>query len=367
MPAPRVLVITPDFPPDLGGIQVLLHRLVAGWTQVEPTVLTLGGAGTTAFDAAQPFPVRRISVEGLPRAAAIVKFNAAALGHGTCAKPNLVLSGHVVAAPAAVLLRRLRGIPFAQYLYAKEVDGRPGLTRLGVRHAARVIAISGYTAGLARACGASETGLRTILPGVDLAPPSGIERASRPTVVTVGRLRDPYKGHDTMLAALPALVRQVPDLHWVVIGDGPLRPELEAAATRHGVGDRITFAGAISDAERDDWLDRAWVFSMPSRVPPGTMSGEGFGIVFLEAGAHGLPVVAGGVGGAVDAVVDGETGVLIDPTDPIALADALAALLSDRVRAERMGAAGRARAASLAWPLVARQVEDELLTMLDGG
>ena len=102
---------------------------------------------------------------------------------------------------------------------------------------------------------------------------------------------------------------------------------------------------------------------MPSRLPASGRGGEGFGIAYLEASARGLPVVAGNVGGAPDAVADGETGILVDPTDHLALADAVSELLIDRGRAEALGRAGEARARSLAWPHVVRQVEDVLLEL----
>ncbi len=164
-----------------------------------------------------------------------------------------------------------------------------------------------------------------------------------------------------MLEALPAIRARVPGVRWVVVGDGPLRAELEARAARLGIRDIVTFAGAVSDAERDAWLDRAHVFAMPSRLPPGGAGGEGFGIVYLEAGAHGLPVVAGAAAGAVDAVLDGETGLLVAPNDPAAVAGAIADLLLDRDRARRLGEAGARRAAQLSWPRMVARVEDVLL------
>ncbi len=103
---------------------------------------------------------------------------------------------------------------------------------------------------------------------------------------------------------------------------------------------------------------------MPSRLPAGG-AGEGFGIVYLEAGVHGLPVVAGNVGGALDAVVDGTTGLLVDPTRPRPVADAVSRLLLDREAAGRMGAAGSEHAHDFAWPAIAGRVE-ALLTETAG-
>jgi phosphatidylinositol alpha-1,6-mannosyltransferase len=98
------------------------------------------------------------------------------------------------------------------------------------------------------------------------------------------------------------------------------------------------------------------VFAMPSRVPARS-AGEGFGIVYLEAGVHGLPVVAGRAGGALDAVLDGSTGLLVDPTDHVQVAQAITRLLTDRESAARMGAAGSERARNFSWPIIAGRVE----------
>ena len=106
---------------------------------------------------------------------------------------------------------------------------------------------------------------------------------------------------------------------------------------------------------------------MPSRLPGPGEAGDGFGIVYLEAGSYGKPVVAGNVGGPLDAVVDGETGLLVDPADPVGVANAIERLLSDRQLALRLGRAGAQRAQDFAWPLVAQRVQALLLEQLAAG
>jgi glycosyltransferase involved in cell wall biosynthesis len=122
----------------------------------------------------------------------------------------------------------------------------------------------------------------------------------------------------------------------------------------------VIFAGAVGDAERDRLLDEAWVFAMPTRRPADGRGGEGFGMVYAEAGAHGVPSVASRVPGVVDAVRDGETGLLVAPGDAGAVAAAAIALLGDRERRDRLGAAARERAQALAWERVLPAVEDIL-------
>lgn len=172
----------------------------------------------------------------------------------------------------------------------------------------------------------------------------------------MARLAQPYKGHDVLLHSLALVRARVPDAHLDVVGDGPLRPELERIAAEAGVADAVTFHGSTSDGERDALLSNAAVFAMPSRVD-GFASGEGFGIAYIEAGAHGLPVVGGNVGGASDAVIAGETGLLIDPESPEAVANALCELLLDPSRARAMGQAGWEHARLLSWNRTASEVE----------
>jgi phosphatidylinositol alpha-1,6-mannosyltransferase len=153
-----------------------------------------------------------------------------------------------------------------------------------------------------------------------------------------------------------------------VIGEGPLRNEFERIAAESGLTDQALFLGGLDDAGRNEWLARARVFVMPSRLSE-RGGGEGFGIAYLEAGAHGLPVVAGAVGGALDAVLHDVTGLLVDPTDPAAVADAVAGLLLDPARAEALGRAGRRRAEEMTWAATASAlagVLDSAVNAADG-
>ena len=298
------------------------------------------------------------------RRAGLVALNGLALAHARSFRPEVILCGHIVAAPAALLASRFSGAPVVAYLYADEGPAQPRLARLTFRSAAATIALGSYGRELAVTLGAPRDRVVTIAPGVDPPMLPRCARCDEPLIVTIARLTDRYKGHDVVLDALPAIRERVAGARWVVVGDGPLRGELEARAAALGVSEIVTFAGSVSDSERDAWLDRARVFVMPSRLPPGGAGGEGFGIVFLEAGAHGLPVVAGAVAGALDAVLDGETGVLVDPESPRAVADAVAGLLLDPERARRLGDAGARRAAEFTWQRMVERVEDVLLAAI---
>jgi phosphatidyl-myo-inositol dimannoside synthase len=353
----RLLLITPDFPPRLGGIQVLAHRLATHFQYTTTQVHTLDTEGAGKWDMAQTLDVRRVPV-GRDRRLALVRLNAAAVKAAWRFRADVVLAMHIVAAPAAAAIQRILGVPTVTYLHAREVSAAPGLARFAVQHSSQIVAVSRYTAGLAVGAGADPQRIAVIPPGVDWRElPTG-ERLPTPTVVTVARIEDSYKGHDVMVRAMPLVRSRIPETQWVVVGDGSRRRDIERLAALHGVNGAIRMCGAVDDAERDWWLDHAHVFAMPSRTPASGGAGEGFGIVYSEAGVHGLPVVGGRAGGALDAVVDGSTGLLVDPGDHVQVADAISRLLMDRQLAARMGAAGSEHARGFAWAQIAGRVEN---------
>jgi phosphatidylinositol alpha-1,6-mannosyltransferase len=357
----RVLVLTPDFPPSPGGIQLLIHRLVRSIPGVEAHVVTLDSPGARAFDASEPITITRTPRGHAPRRTSILMLNGEALRQAMAFRPDVVLSGHIVTAPAAAAIRASLGAPFVQYLHAQEIGAKPALARFAVRTADTSVAVSRHTRNLALRAGARPERLVCVPPGVDEPDSIAMPRTPEPgTILTIARLHDRYKGHDVMLRALPLVRTKVPDVRWVVVGDGRLRPELEQFAHETGVFENVRLLGSAPDSERDYWLRRAAVFAMPSRLPAGGLGGEGFGIVYMEASAHGVPVVAGAVGGALDAVVDGVTGVLIDPTDHLAVANALTELLTDADRARRLGEAGRERSLEFSWSRIGAYVGDVL-------
>lgn len=361
-----VLVLTPDFPPAAGGIQRLVHGLVRHWNDIDVRVLALDSAGAREFDRGEPTQTRRVATPGfLGYRGSVAALNAAALVEGLRRRPRAVLSGHIVTSPAARVVGAALGVPVLQYLYMREINARPRLAGFAVRRATAVVAVSRRTAALAVAHGASPGRVHVIPPGVDLPEASTAKRSARPLMVTVSRLRDPYKGHDVVLQALTLVRARVPDVLWAVIGEGRLRTKYEHQVEKLGLSQNVRFLGGLADSERDAWLDQAHVFVMTSRTTSDGM-GEGFPIVYLEAAAHGLAVVAGRDDGAQDAVVDGETGLLVEPTDPQAVAAALIELLCDRRRAERMGRAALARAQSFGWERIAGRVEQLLVQMAEG-
>lgn len=358
---PRVLVVTPDFPPARGGIQTLLGEVVGRFDDVTPRVVTFATPGWETFDAQHGFGTVRIARGGGSQVTAVLRLNARGTSVGLTWRPDAILSGHAVMAPATRALQRMLRVPVVQYAHANEFEGRPRTTAAAVRAAEATVAVSRYTARLAVEAGARPERVHVVHPGVAAPGFPRRPRERRPTLLSVARLTEANKGHDVVLDALPRVRERVPDVRWVVVGDGPLRPELERRAADRGLAGAIEFAGGVSDAERDAWFERAHVFVLPSRPRASGGGGEGFGIVYLEAAAHGLPVVAADVGGALDAVEDGETGLLVDPEDADAVAESLIGLLEDPARARALGRAGAERARTFTWDAAAARVQELLL------
>jgi phosphatidylinositol alpha-1,6-mannosyltransferase len=162
----------------------------------------------------------------------------------------------------------------------------------------------------------------------------------RPTVVCVSRLV-PRKGQDMLIRALPELRERVPDVVLLLVGGGPYRKHLTEMVDDLGVGANVVITGSVPWQELPAHYNAGDVFAMPARTRGKGLDVEALGIVYLEASATGLPVVAGNSGGAPEAVLDEVTGHVVDGRDVGQLRDTLASLLLDPVRARRMGRAGR--------------------------
>jgi phosphatidylinositol alpha-1,6-mannosyltransferase len=265
---------------------------------------------------------------------------------------DLVIAGHASLLPSVRRgLSTLRTRPACWvWTYGIEVWGAAGQALAAdLAWVDRAIAISGFTRDQLRAWIPAER-IDVIAPYVDTAvfTPDPSVPVQRDEVLITGRMAraEAYKGHEVLFAALPLAEEMLGrPLRLRVVGDGDLRAELEAAAKDAGIGDRVEFTGRIPFDGLVEAYRRCAVFAMPSRVerrPAGLWTGEGLGIVYLEAQACGRPVVASTDGGAPDTVEAGRSGVLADPADPRAVAAALAELLGDPGRADEMGRAGRA-------------------------
>lgn len=226
------------------------------------------------------------------------------------------------------------------------------LERRAVRRADRVVVTSEYCRDVARrAYGVPRERLAVVPEGIDAEAWRPVPRpggGDRRTVLSVAR-QYPRKNTETLLRALARVRRRVPAVEARVVGGGPRLPALRELARSLGLDEVVTFLGELEDpADVRAEYGAADLFCLPSRQ-------EGFGIVFLEAMASGLPVVAGDAAAVPEVVPDGEAGLLVPPEDEGALADALVRLLEDPELRERMGARGLERADEFAWDRVAER------------
>jgi phosphatidylinositol alpha-1,6-mannosyltransferase len=185
------------------------------------------------------------------------------------------------------------------------------------------------------------------------------ERAKDRVILTVGGLVS-RKGHDMVIRALPILREEVPDLTYLIVGDGPYREKLEELAKSLGVRDHVVFLGKVSEQDMPEMYALCDIFAMPSREQLDKCDVEGFGIVYLEANACGKPVIGGRTGGIPDAVIDGYTGFLVDPNDPRDIARTIQSLLTDKELAGKLADQGRSRVVN---ELSLTRMRDHLLTV----
>ncbi|MGE0040486.1 MAG: glycosyltransferase family 4 protein [Vicinamibacterales bacterium] len=300
-------------------------------------VWTLRSPGRTA-------PAPRPGLHVVDAGGSPLRLLASGTGEILAERPAIVVAHlHLlpVAMPALAAGRRV-----AVYLHGVEAWRRQPWWRLRLLKATPILLANSSWTARRFAAAHPELSARAVAvcpPAIaDPAPPAlrspFVER--EPIVVIVGRMwaEERYKGHDLLLDVWPEVRRRVPGARLVVIGDGDDRGRLEARARAEGLGESVRFTGLLTDAERDDEYRSARVFAMPS-------TGEGFGLVYLEAMRHGLPCVAGS-GAPEEIVVDGVTGCIVRDGGREDLAGALAGLLADPDRCREMGDAGAARVAS---------------------
>jgi phosphatidylinositol alpha-1,6-mannosyltransferase len=353
----RTLIVTNDFPPRQGGIQSFVHELALRLDPGQLTVYAPKWDGDAAFDAAAPFEVvrhptslmiggpgvrRRAAQLARSRKAEVVIFGASAplglitpvLRKAGVKKAIAITHGHEAGWAA---------LPVARQLLHRIGDETDVMTYLGEYFRVRL------AGALSPEAAARMTRLH---PGVDAATfrPDPAARAAirerygladRPVVVCVSRLV-PRKGQDTLLRAWPAVLSQVPDAALLIVSGGPYAKTLRQLAAQAGVSGSVTFTGSVPRAELPAHYAAGDVFAMPCRTRRGGLDVEGLGIVYLEASAAGLPVVGGNSGGAPDAILEGETGYVVDGRDVQALASRLTGLMKDPAGARAMGEKGRA-------------------------
>ncbi|MEU6843574.1 glycosyltransferase family 4 protein [Streptomyces sp. NPDC046716] len=379
---PKTLLVTNDFPPRPGGIQAFLHNMAL---RLDPERLVVyastwkhgreGAEATAAFDAEQPFTVVRDRTTMLLPTPRVTRRAVGLLREHGCtsvwfgaAAPLGLMGSALRKAGARRLVATTHGheagwaqLPASRQLLRRIGESTDCVTYLGE-----------YTRSRIAAALTPEAAARMVQlpPGVDektFHPGSGgdavrarLGLADRPVVVCVSRLV-PRKGQDTLILAMPRILAAVPDAVLLVVGGGPYEKELRRLVAETGVADSVRFTGSVPWEELPAHYGAGDVFAMPCRTRRGGLDVEGLGIVYLEASATGLPVVAGDSGGAPDAVLDGETGWVVRGGSAEEVADRVVPLLLDAELRARMGERGRAWVEEKwRWDLLAERLRELL-------
>lgn len=405
--AVRCLLIASTFTPIHGGSAVVYENLCRHMPSGSIRVLTADTnyqnkqeiAGWRQHDATQNFPVDRITLLRPPMMPppanklvslwrlltsdfplyAKVLFKAAALVRKH--RINVVCVGELVTGSwLGIALKKLFGCKLVIYVHGEEITTATG-GFLGnkraqfLRAADKVIAVSSFTCdAMAGQMQLAPAAMELIQNGVDVerfvpaAPaPELIARhnlAGKQIILTVGRLVA-RKGVDMTIRAMQQVIARRPNVHYLIVGDGELRGELERMIADAGLEQWITIVGKVSDADLLRYFQLCDLFVMPNRTMPDGDT-EGFGLVFREANACGKPVVGGRAGGAVEAVEDGVSGLLVDGYNPDEIAAAIEAILGDPVLAQRLGAGGLQLARHHSTKAVAQHFLETCSRLLDG-
>lgn len=359
MTSSHILCITNDFGPRAGGIETFVIGLIERMPKNSVIVYTSTQAGSQAFDEAwlKNYGVRVIRDKSK---VLLPTFRVGRAVRKILRENSITTVFFGAAAPLAILshgLRRAGATRIVALTHGHEVwwaklwpfswairhigNGTDHLTYLG-----------NFTQGeISRALSPRAVqSMVKIAPGIDtehFSPQmssaslrSELGLAEKKVIISVGRLVH-RKGQDTLIEAMPEIVSNVPDAHLVFIGEGPYKDYLVKRADELNVSQAITFIGRIQYAELPRYICIGDIFAMPSRSRLAGLEVEGLGIVYLEASACGLAVIGGRSGGAPDAVLDGETGLVVDGTYPGEVATAVNTLLSNPTLAQQMGARGR--------------------------
>ena len=353
----KVLLVTNDLGPRAGGIETFVLGLIEGLPKDSLIIYTSSQKGDKAFDAQllekfgavvirdrakMLLPTPRIT----RKAVKILKQQQIKNVWFGAAAPLALMAGKLRSAGASNIVALTHGhevwwakIPILKSLLKKIIKDVDHLGYLGDFTKGEIAKISNQPQKFLQ-----------IAPGIDtehFAPKSArgdlIEKYrldGRRVIVSVGRLVH-RKGQDELVKAMPKILEQFPDAILLFVGEGPIKQMLFNSAKQLGVLPKVVFAGRVSHHDLPDYICLGEIFAMPVRSRFSGLEVEGLGIVYLEASACGLPVIVGNSGGAVDAVLDKKTGLLVDGTKSDQIADAICELLANPERAKQMGAAGR--------------------------
>ncbi|WP_438444815.1 glycosyltransferase family 4 protein [Gorillibacterium sp. sgz5001074] len=355
----NVLLVAGVFPPGVGGMQNYYYNLCKH-SKHQVTVFASAYTKDAEFDAKQPFKIIRrpflkdekVSVlhtlRMIPQIRRTIKEEAI----------DVTVYGYILYGLIGLFLHWFRGRKYAVSVHGMDVMKltRFFLTRWVVksilRHASAVLVNSAFTGRLMADLGVDPERIEVVYPGVEEVfekaekAPELMERhglEGKHVLMTLGRLVQ-RKGFDMVIRSLPAIKAKIPEAVYLIVGGGPEREALEKLASECGVADSVVFAGRVADEEMVKYYNLCDVFIMPSRMLEAEGDVEGFGIVYMEASRCGKPVIGGNSGGVVEAVLHGETGLVVDPRSTESISEAVIRLHEDKKLAASLASKGYQRA-----------------------
>lgn len=382
----RILFVTKDFKPSPGGVAEYTHGLAAELVACGDAVGVYAPImeGCSAHDRAAPYTVVRH--EAFKRGGPVLAQLASGIGRVRrfCEqisqfRPDVCIFNSVAADYfCGYVACRAKRVPMVLFTYGMDLKvPRPVRQWMQLKWVLGaiegVVSCSEYTRRLVHGVALLAPHTACVYPGIE--PPRGsVDRslvdqllgeetergAAHALVVSVCR-HVRRKGLDNTLRAFPEVLREVPAATYVIGGTGPDTERLKDLTAELGLESRVRFVGPVSEPEKQALLAAATCLVMPSReLPSGDV--EGFGIVYLEAAMHAVPSIGGASGGVPEAVLDGKTGLIVDPTDPKAIANAMIRLLTDDELRHSLGQNARQRALEdLNWPKQAAKLREFLL------
>jgi phosphatidyl-myo-inositol dimannoside synthase len=357
----KVLLVTGVFPPGIGGMQKYYYN-IGKHSKHDLTVLAPHYPNDKAFDANQSFKIirgpfmknERVHITSWLR---LFKHVRKAIREENT---ELTIYGYIMIGMIGLILQKLFGHKYVisthgmDMLQFRRFWGLNFMTKLILQQADGVLTNSEFTKKLVLSYGVEPSKIELVFPGVeDMYEKQGkhadlIEKhdlKDKYALLTVGRLVK-RKGHDRVIESLPQLIKEIPELVYLIVGDGPERSSLEQLAAKLGMSERVIFVGSIQDeALLNQYYNTCDQFLMIARELD-TGNAEGFGIVYLEAACAGIPVIAGNSGGAGEAVLHETTGLVVDPNAKEEIANAILRLKTDSLLREALIRHGYKRAKS---------------------
>jgi len=380
----KILLFTADFPPVTGGIQTYSYEIAKNLHELGEDVIVLApkDEGCKEFDENQDMKIIRKWLPSNYYLMVILSFFYL-IYYTQKYKINLIHSATwLPSGVASLFLYKIFRTPYIVTTYALEVlepqtsNFRTRVMKSALINAKKVIAISNYTKNIIiKDLNIPKENVKLVPLGVEynrfkinINYSDVVKRHNlqgKKVILTVATLLYPYKGHDRVIKAMSKVLEKVPNAVYIIVGEGPLRKELVELVKKLKLEEKVIFAGYVQNADLSKYYSACDVFIMPSSEEKEKGYVEGFGLVYLEANACGKPVIGGRCGGTLDAIVDGKTGLLVNPLDIDEIADALIKILSDEHYARYLGMNGRKRVENeFNWRIIAEKTRDVINSAL---